>query len=162
MIYLNEKQFLPAMIFISTMFLPIILALTFLSIYHRIFEPLLIAGILLFTYLFLIFCFFKIAQLKKDYLVFNDNGLEICCENKYCDKKTGIWKISFSEIERIEYYKILSLTGWLSLWTGLFPRCVFLTIRDSFGQEDSVFIGYLNLEQVKMLSQIGAIDLWIH
>ena len=162
MIYLNKKQFLPAMVLISTIFLPIILALTFLSIYHRIFQPLLITGILLFVYLFLIFCFFKIAQSKKKYLIFNDNGLEICCGRKYCDKNTGIWTISYDKIEKIEYYKILSLKGWFSLWTGLFPRCVFLTIRDCFGEEDSIFIGYLDLDQVTMLSQIGKIDLLIH
>lgn len=162
MIYLNKKQFLPAMILISTMFLPMILTITILSIYDHSFQPLLIAGILLFIYLFLLFCFFKIAQSKKNYLVFNDNGLEICCGSKYCDKNTGIWKISYSEIERIEYYKMSSLKGWFSLWYGLFPRCVFLTIRDCFGKEDSIFIGYLNLDQVTMLSQIGGIDLLIH
>ena len=162
MIYLNKKQFLPATILISIVFLPIILALIFISIYHHTFQPLLITGILLFIYLFLIFCFFKIAQSKKKYLIFNDNGLEICCGSKYCDKNTGIWKISYSEIEKIEYYKMFSLKGWFSLWTGLFPRCVFLTIRDCFGKEDSIFIGYLNLDQVTMLSQIGGIDLLIH
>ena len=162
MIYLNKKQFLPAMILISTMFLPMILAITILSIYDHVFQLLLIAGILLFIYLFLLFCFFKIAQSKKNYLVFNDNGLEICCGSKYCDKNTGIWKISYSEIEGINYYKMSSLKGWFSLWSGLLPRCVFLRIRNCFGIEDSVFIGYLNLDQVTMLSKIGGIDLLIH
>ena len=162
MIYLNKKQFLPAMILISTMFLPMILAITILSIYDHSFQLLLIAGILLFIYLFLLLCFFKIAQSKKNYLVFNDNGLEICCGSKYCDKNTGIWKISYSEIEGIEYYKMSSLIGWCSLWSGLLPRCVFLRIRNCFGIEDSIFIGYLNLDQVTMLSQIGGIDLSIH
>ena len=34
--------------------------------------------------------------------------------------------------------------------------------RDCFGNEDSIFIGYLDLDQVTMLSKIGEIDLLIH
>ena len=162
MIYLNKKQFLPAMILISTMLLPMILTITILSIYDHRFQPLLIAGILLFIYFLLIFYFSKIAKSTKNYLVCNDKNLEICCGNKYCNKHNGIWKISYDEIERIEYYQISSLKGWFSLWYGLLPRCVFLIIRDCFGKEESIFIGYLDIEQVTMLSQIGEIDLLIH
>ena len=162
MIYLNKKQFLPAMILINVIFVPLILPLSFVSIYDLHIPSLIILGIMLIVYLLLVFYFFKVSRSTKNYLVIQGEGLEICCENKYCDQSTGIWKVSYRKIIRLEYYKISSLMGWFSLWTGLCPRCVFLTIRNNSGIEESVFIGYLDLDQVRMLSQKGNIELLIH
>ncbi len=161
MIYLNKKQFLPSMILISVMFLPMILALTYLSFSHHVWEPFLIAGILLIIYLSLTLCFFKISKSTKNYLMVKNEGFEICCGNKYCDKDSGIWKVSYQKIEKIDYYRITSLKGWFSLWTGLLPRCVFITIR-TLGVEDEVFIGYLDLNQAKKLASIVNTELITH
>lgn len=162
MIYLNKKQFLPAMILISIMFVPIMLMLTCLCLFYNVFQPFLIIGILLVTYLLLIFCFFKISKSTKNYLIINNDGLDICCGNKYCDKNTGVWKVPYNEIARIDYYRISSLKGWVSLWTGLLPKCVFITIQNRGGKENSVFIGYLDLDQVKLIANTGNIEIFVH
>lgn len=162
MIYLNKKQFLPSMIFISIMFLPMTLTLIYLSLWYRTWKSSVIAGILLIIYLSLTFCFLKISKSTQKHLVIKDQGFEICCGNKYCDKDTGIWRIAYREIEKIDYFKISSLKGWFSLWTGLFPRCVFITIRTAKGIEDEVFIGYLDLKQAKTLASIANAELIIH
>lgn len=162
MIYLNKKQFLPSMILISVMFLPFISMLACLSLLYHVWKPLLTMGVLSVIYLSLVFCFFKISKSTKKYLVVKNEGFEICCGNKFCDQTTGIWTIPYHEIKEMHYFKISSLQGWLSLWTGLLPRCVFITIRTLNGNQDDVFIGYLDLNQVKKLASIASTELIIH
>lgn len=91
-----------------------------------------------------------------------DDGLEICCGVQYCDRKTGIWKVSYDKIECMDYYKITSFLGWLSLYSYCFPKCVFITVHDCFGQDESVFIGYMDLVQAREIASIGNLQLIVH
>lgn len=162
MIYLNRKQFLPAMVLINVMFLPIILTLAVLCFLYHVLTPLPIIGILLVVYLLFVFCVSKSSKSSKKYLIIHDDYLDICCGNKYCDSNTGLWTVSYNKIQQIDYYRVSSLKGWLIVWSYLFPKCVFITIQDCYGKEESVFIGYMDLYQVTMIAEKGNIELVIH
>ena len=148
MIYLNKKQIVPAILLINFVFMPLIIPLLVFLILYKEMRVMLITGILLLFYVLLTFIFCKIAYSKKNYLIIKKDCLEICCGNKFCDKDTGIWIVPFDRILQIDYYKINSLKGWFILWSYLLPQCVFLTVYDK-GQKQSVFIGYMDLAQVR-------------
>ena len=160
MISLSRSQFLPAMILISVLFVPIVSVLIWVSFLDHILF--LFVGLLLVIYLILALYFFRTSRSQKNYLIMNDDGLDICCGNQYCNKDTGIWKISYAQIRQIDYYKLSSPMGWFSLWNGLLPKCVFLTFRDLSGKEISVFIGYLEFDQVNSIAKTGGIELLVH
>jgi len=162
MFYLDKKQFLPAFILFSIIFLPITIIIACVGLIETSTKPLLITGILFLIYLLLIFTFLIKTKSQKKYLVVKEDCFEICCGVKYCDKETGVWSLPYENIDKIDYYRFTSVGGWLCLYTGILPRCVFITIQNSCGQDESVFIGYLDLNQVKEIASAANTDLIVH
>ena len=162
MIDLSKKQFVPAMILLNIVFMPPVLILLICFLLYQELRFLLIGGMFLLFYAVGLMLVCKAARSKEYYLMIENNGLKIHCGNKYCDKDTGFWTISYDDILQLDYYKTFSLKGWFILWNGLFPNSVFVTFYDVFGQELSVFIGYMDIKQIKGIAAKGNVKLVLH
>ena len=64
-------------------------------------------------------------------------------------------------MKKVEYYRIISLRGWLALHSFVFPKCIFITY-DLEGEELREFIGYMDCKDVKEIFQKTDIELKIY
>ena len=160
MIYLNKKQLIPALLLINIIFIPLIVTLLTFGLTKSRYEPLIVLAILVLIWLFSIFFVIHVSKSKTYYLIIKDWGLEIYCNNKYCNN--GLWILPYNLIKQFDYYRMNSLKGWFILYTYLLPKCVFITIYDKYDKEESVFIGYMDLEQIKSIAEKGRIKLILH
>ena len=69
MFYLDKKQFLPAFILFSIIFLPITIIIACVGLIETSTKPLLITGILFLIYLLLIFTFLIKTKSQKNILL---------------------------------------------------------------------------------------------
>ena len=152
----------PAMLFLNIILLPLILAALISFLLTVRYEILLPLGILLLLYALGVFVFLKASFFKTNYLIVRDGHLDLCGEYPYVDKETGHWIVSYCDIVCFDYYRMTSLKGWCTLYTGVVPKCVYMTVYDSRGAEQSILIGYMELSQIQDIAKRGNVDLVIH
>ncbi len=159
MYYLEQKQFKPSMILLGIPFIPCIIGLIIANIMLLKIELLIMLFIILGIYLVIVIILWKLSKRKNHYLLIKDNVMEL----KFCDFIYGKTKLQlqFDEIIKFEYYRINSIRGWLMLFSYIFPKCVYLTYNVN-GEEQTKFIGYLDIKDVKEISKITNSDLKIY
>lgn len=162
MIFLNKKQMLPLLIALSILLLPVILLLLTCFLLHK--EMRFFFVLVLFSLLYVVgfVVILKISLSKKEYLIIENDRLDLYCNNKYSKKNAGVWKLYYNKIIRIDYYRITSIKGWFCVFGGVAPKCVFITIENQYGFEEAVFIGYLDLKEVKQIASIANTELVFH
>lgn len=150
MYYLEQKQFKPAMILFGIPFIPCIIGLIIANILLFKIELLIILLIIIGVYLTIVIILWKLSKRKNHYLLLKDNIIEL----EFYDSISGnvILKIQFDEIVRFEYYSISSIKGWLMLFSYVLPKCVYLTYNSN-GVEQTKFIGYLDIKDIKEISK---------
>ena len=156
MIYLEQAQFKPAMIFFSVLFLPAIIALIVatLATFKIIFLLLMLAFILL--YLLLILVFWKISNKKNRHLSLDGDVIRIV----YPDVNNGKGQLEIhkNQVISISYYSPFSVKGWLIITSYIFPNSVFLTYTYG-GIANTKFIGYMDGKTVNTFAQACDIEL---
>ena len=159
MYYLEQKQFKPAMILFGIPFIPCIIGLIIVNIMSFKIELLIMLLIILGIYLTLVIILWKLSIRKKQYLFIEDKVMKL----EFYDSINGKTKLElqFDEIIQFEYYRINSIRGWLMLFSYIFPKCVYLTYNVN-GDEQTRFIGYLDIKDVKEISKITNSDLKIY
>lgn len=150
MYYLEQKQFKPAMILLSIPFVPCISGLIIANILLLKIELLIMLSIIIGIYLIIVIILWKLSKRKKHYLLLKDHMIEL----EFYDSTSGKVKleVQFDEIVRFEYYRINSIKGWLMLFSYIFPKCVYLTYNAN-GVEQTKFIGYLDIKDIKEISK---------
>ena len=162
MIFLSKKQLIPSLILLNVILLPCILPLLIFFLIYQEMRFLLVAGLFLSLYVVGLIVILKTSSSKNEYLIIEHDRLDLHCSSKYSDESTGIWHLYYNEIIRIDYYKATSIKGWFCLYGGLVPKCVFITIENLYGFEESTFIGYLDLNEVKQIASLANTELVIH
>ena len=162
MIFLNKKQLIPSLILLNVILLPCMLPLLIFFLIYQEMRFLLVAGLFLLLYVVGLIVILKASSSKNEYLIIENDRLDLHCSSKYSDESTGIWHLYYNEIIRIDYYKATSIKGWFCLYGGLVPKCVFITIENLCGFEESAFIGYLDLNEVKQIASLANTELVIH
>ena len=69
--------------------------------------------------------------------------------------------LQLNQVIKLEYYRINSIRSWLMLFSYIFPKCVYLTYTVN-EKEQTKFIGYLDIKDVKDISKITSSDLIIY
>ena len=159
MFYLNKAQFEPAMILFGLLFIPCIIALIVANFMFSGLVVFLTLILVLAIYIVIVIFNLKESQKTDYYLLLNNQEMEIVYHDLILSK-TKI-NLSFDQINRIEYYRMNSLKGWSMLYSYLYPKCVFMTYTLN-GEEKTVFIGYLNYEDIKMITNQNNIDLVVY
>lgn len=159
MYYLEEKQFKPAIIMFSILFIPIIVAVTIAISFSYQIELLVILFVVILVYLTLTFIIWRISARKTYYLQVNKETINICYPN--INNENCKLELLYKEIKKIDYYKITSLAGWMMLFNYAFPKCVFITYVKN-GKEKTDFIGYLDLYDIKQIANNNQIQLVVH
>lgn len=156
---LEKRQLQPQLILLSVIFFPFILALLIASIIKPE-KPIIIVLVCLFAlYVVLTLVLWLLSMRKDKYLTIGDDETTIRYPNV---SNANIIKITNSNITRIEYYKLSTIKNWLTLFNFVLPQCVYITYKDENDEERDAFIGYLNVEEVKILSQRLNANLIIH
>ena len=158
MIFLSKKQLIPSLILLNVILLPCILPLPIFFLIYQEMRFLLVAGLFLSLYVVGLIVILKASSSKNEYLIIEHDRLDL----HYSDESTGIWHLYYNEIIRIDYYKATSIKGWFCLYGGCVPKCVFITIENLYGFEESTFIGYLDLNEVKQIASLANTELVIH
>lgn len=159
MYYLEPKQFKPGIILAGFMFVPCILGLIIVNILFFRTELLIILLIFFLIYLIDIFFLFRQSKKKNHYLLVKNNEIELF----FVDLIDGQIKLElqFDQIIQFEYYRINSIKGWLMLFSYTLPKCVYITyLKD--GENITKFIGYLDIKEIKEISQKTKTELKIH
>lgn len=150
MYYLEQKQFKPAMILFGIPFIPCIIGLIIANILLFKIELLVILLVIIVVYLIIVIILRKLSKRKNHYLLLKDYEIKLEFYD-FINKKVNL-EIKFSEIVRFEYYRINSIKGWLMLFSNIFPKCVYLTYNVN-GEEQTKFIGYLDIKDIKEISK---------
>lgn len=161
MYYLEQKQFMPSMILFGILFIPLIIGLLFATILSFDIAKLIILFVFLVLYILTILYFWKESRIKDFYLLLKNGGVEIVFFD--CMEKGKVkLDLSSEQLLKIEYYRIISIIGWLTIPQSLiFPKCVFITYNID-GEIKEKFIGYMNTKDVKKVSKITNTELKIH
>lgn len=159
MYYLEQKQFKPSMILFGILFIPYIIGLIIANIMLFEIELLIILLMIIGIYLTIVIIFWKLSKRKEKYILIKDNIMEL----EFLDFISGKTKLElqFDEIIQFEYYRINSIRGWLMLFSYVLPMCVYLTYSVN-GKEQTKFIGYLDIKDIKEISKITNTDLKIY
>lgn len=159
MYYLDQKQFKPTMILFGIPFVPCIIGLIIANIMLLKIEWLIMLFIILSIYLIIVIISWKLSKRKNYYLLIKDNIMEL----NFYDSINGKTKLElqFGEVIKFEYYRINSIRSWLMLFSYIFPKCVYLTYTVN-KKEQTKFIGYLDIKDVKDISKITSSDLIIY
>ena len=160
MYYLQQKQFKPAMILHSIVFVPCIVGLLIGNIVS--FNMILFITLLVLSaiYAALISFLWKMSKNKGHYLLLKSEGIEIT----FLDIYEGQAKINlpYDQIKYFDYYRINSLAGWFCLYCGVLPKCVYITYDDINGEEQTKFIGYMDYKDIKKITDTNNIRLKVH
>ena len=159
MYFLEQKQFKPLMILLGIPFIPCIIGLICINIMDFNFNYLFILLIILLIYLTLIFVLWRLSKKKNNYILVKDDKVEL----EFHDSFEGKIKMELksNQISKFEYYRINSIKGWLMIHSYVCPKCVFLTYNIK-GEEQTKFIGYLDLEDIKEIAKITNSELVIY
>lgn len=159
MYYLDQKQFKPALILFSVFFIPTILSLIVALSFLFEVELLIILFAIVALYLMLILVLWRISVRKTHCLSICEDSITINYPNVNDGK--GILKLSITQIKKIDYYKITSLSGWMMLFNYVYPKSVFITYSTS-GTEKTDFVGYMDLHDLQKIANSNQIELIIH
>lgn len=150
MYYLEQKQFKPGMILLGIPFIPCIIGLVIVNIKLFKIELLIMLLTVSVIYLTIILVLWKISKKREKYLLLKDNKIELGIYDPAIGKTK--LEIEYNQIIKFEYYRINSIRGWLMLFSYVFPKCVYLTYNEK-GVEQTKFIGYLDIQDIKEISQ---------
>ena len=159
MYYLEQKQFKPAMVLFGLLFIPILIGINIANVVFFRVELLIVSLVVLIVYLSIILFFWRLSKRKEHYLLINKNGVEIL----FHDSIRGKIKVelSFEQIIKIEYYRINSIRSWFMLYSYVFPKCVYITYKIG-GEEQTKFIGYMDLKDIKQIANDKNIKLIVN
>ena len=159
MYYLEQKQFKPAMVLFGLLFIPILIGINIANVVFFRVELLIVSLVVLIVYLSIILFFWRLSKRKEHYLLINKNGVEIL----FHDSISGKIKVelSFEQIIKIEYYRINSIRSWFMLYSYVFPKCVYITYKIG-GEEQTKFIGYMDLKDIKQIANDKNIKLIVN
>lgn len=150
MYYLDEKQFKPEMILFGILFIPCIIGLIIVNVLLFEIKLLIMLLIIIGIYLTIVTILWKLSKRRNHYFLIKDNVIELGIYDSINGKvKT---EVEFDKIVRFEYFRINSIKGWLMLFSYVFPKCVYLTYNKN-GEEQTEFIGYLDIKDIKEISK---------
>lgn len=149
MYYLEQKQFKPAMILLGIPFIPCIIGLIIANIMLYKIELLIWLLILLGIYITMVIILWKFSKRKNHYLLIKDDVVELEFFDSF-DSRIKL-ELKFDQITKFEYYRTNSIRGWLMLHSYVLPKCVYITYNLS-GEEQTKFIGYLDIKDIKEIS----------
>lgn len=153
---LSEKQFKPAIIFLSIIFYPLFLGVLAVLICNYDISILIIFLLLLVAYIVLIVFYKRISSNKAHNLILEDCKMVINYPN--INRMKNTLEIYYDSIIKLEYYKMTSLISWFQLLNGVVPKCIFITyVKD--GKEISELMGYMDLKDIKKISNDKKIKL---
>lgn len=158
MYYLNEKEFMPLVIFLSVIFVPPLILL-FIVLFFE-FELVLLlttVGVLL-IYIFSIIISKKATNAEGHYLIVHDDSFEICYPN--IGNGTHALNVKFSDVIEIEYFRITSIRGWCQLLGYVVPKCTYITYLNN-GIKTTDLIGFFDLKDIKSITSKNGIRLKI-
>ena len=155
---LSEKQFKPAVFFLSIIFFPLLLGVLAVLICNFDMIILIIFLMLLLVYITLIIFYKKISNNKNHNLIIYDCKMVINYPN--INNMKHILEISYDSIIKLEYYKITSLVSWFQLLNGIVPKCVFITYIKN-GKEVCELMGHMELNDIKKIANDKNIKLII-
>lgn len=155
---LSEKQFKPAVIFLSIIFSPLLLGVLAVLIFNFDMIALIIFLMLLLVYIILIIFYKKISNNKNHNLIIYDCKMVINYPN--FNNMKHVLEIDYNSIIKLEYYKISSLVSWFQLLNGVVPKCVFITYIKN-GIEVCELMGHMDLNDIKKITNDKNIKLVI-
>ena len=144
MIYLYKGFFQPTFILISVALLPINIGLWILSFSPFRIEILITSIVFSFFYIISILGIKKLSSSKKNYLYSEGSNIVI----KHANSSPN--SINRSDILHIEYYKLLSIRGWLLLISNICPQSAFITYLYE-GKNVCHHVGYPNFNELRKL-----------
>ena len=150
MYYLDEKQFKPAMILFGIPFIPCIIGLIIVNVLLFEIKLLIMLLIIIGIYLTIVTILWKLSKRRNHYFLIKDNVIEFGIYDSINGKVK--LEVEFDKIVRFEYFRINSIKGWLMLFSYVFPKCVYLTYNEN-GEEQTKFIGYLDIRDIKEISK---------
>lgn len=155
---LERSMFISASVFFSMIFLPMLaMCVTALCI---AFSPwaLLVALGFLAAYVILLAYFWRVSHKRTCYLQLHGDRIEIAYRDAHNTQIKSMC-LQYTQIRRIEYYRLHSLLSWLQLAANyILPMCVFVTyVSDADGEEYSARIGYLRHREVKQIAELTGI-----
>ena len=154
MIDLEKKGLKPIIIFLSTMFLPVIISLIICLINDFDITILIITIVILLLFIIIIYICFNIFNKKNKLMKITKIGFEI---NLYKSGKlihTGL--IKFNEIDYLIYYRITSIMGWFALFSYISPKSVIVVYKKNIQNE---LLGYMDLKDIKKISKESNVKL---
>ena len=147
-------MFISASVFFSIIFLPMLAMCV--AVLCIAFSPgaLLVAFGLLAAYVILLAYFWRVSHKRTCYLQLHGDRIEITYRDAHNTQIKSMC-LQYTQIRRIEYYRLHSLLSWLQLAANyILPMCVFVTyVSDADGEEYSARIGYLRHREVKQIAE---------
>ncbi len=159
MINLSRAQFKPAVILLSVLFVPLMLAAFVLCLLDYTFDIFMLFVCLTVCYTTIIIIMSKVLKRSKYCLVLFDAYLEATYPN--LGKRCGRIQVKYEDIVRLEYYKISSLKSWLLLFNYVVPQSVFITYKCN-NEIITELLGYMQYEEIKKLTAEKGIALKIN
>lgn len=159
MIYLNKAILTPLLIFMSFIFIPAIILITISCFLIKEIQIYIVLCCFVLAYLLAICIVIKESKNKKYYLKVNNDSLEISYPN--ITNKSEVLSVKFTDIEKIEYYKITSFVSWLALIQMQCPKALFITYNINNKKEEKP-IGHVELKDIVKICKEKEIKLIIH
>ena len=160
MYYLDKKQFLPEIIAVSALLLPVIVALTIAFFLCLETKFLIILCAFVLTYVAIALFLWQNSRREMFFLELTETEARIVYED-LVKGKTEL-HLSFQDIHTLTYYKITSPKAWLmTLLAYCVPQSVYLKYTD--GKETCErLIGYLDYDAVQEIATITKSNLKVY
>lgn len=126
MIYLNKGFFKPMFILISTIILPVLIALLATNIKSFQFSSFFILGVLILGYLLLVLKIYQYSMSKRNYLIVKEQTL-LMIKYPNISANDDFLSLNLVDIIKIEYYRMSSIKSWGMLYNYVCPRCAYIT-----------------------------------
>ena len=156
MIYLNEKEFKPVLIFFSVIFIPPIITLWVMTYIRFEYILIFISLCLLLIYVLLILLVRKTTKTKKNYLIIHEESFEIHYPN--IGNGTNELNVKFCDVIEVEYYRITSIRGWFQILGCVAPKCTYITYLKN-GKRTTELMGFFDLSDIKKITSENGIRL---
>lgn len=159
MIYLNKAILKPLLIFTSFFFIPALIILLISCLLIREIQVYMIFCCFVLVYIISIHVVIKESKNKKYYLKVCSDSLEILYPN--ITSEGEVLLVKFTDIEKIEYYKITSFVSWLAMINMVCPKALFITYNIN-NKKETKAIGHAELIDIVKICEENGIELIIH
>ncbi len=159
MIYLNKAIVKPLSIFISSIFIPFIILITISCFLIQEIQVYIVSCCLVLAYILAICLVIKESKNKKYYLKVLNDSFEISYPN--LTNKGEVLTVKFTDIEKIDYYKMISFVSWLAVIQMQCPKALFITYYTNNRKEEKA-IGHAELKDIVKICEEKKIKLIIH